>query len=176
MKVRTMGAIVVAIGLIGWLAWLASTGLGFGVEPANEDALVPHLVLALASVLLLTLAYGWTVIFLLVSQRLIERIPTLPKTLYEQLSEPVSKIRKPSVWLCLTGLVFGLVAFVYNAGFANSGHSILVHALLGGVGVVLHPGALALAFMSLRRYDDMLRQLEQELGGAAPSAASEPSS
>ncbi len=161
MKTRALSNTVLGLGLIATflLFWTAFNGYSV----TGEEGLRDHLLVALLAVFLLTLAHGWIVLFLLASGWAIEKTFG---NLLEETARAVRSVRWGVVPFALLALLLAIVNFGLGGQTFTGKLSSSTHRWISWLTLAVQIAALVVEHRGLRRYGELLAEIEQQAGRA----------
>jgi 4-hydroxybenzoate polyprenyltransferase len=156
--------------VIGWLAAfgvIASAALGYAAPPASDvDDLQLHVLLALASVLLLLFAHCWILIYLIVTGRAVREVvkehgldPALPAA--------SSRLQADAVPWLLLAMGLGLGTFLLGSGAAANALPAWIHHALGYAALAAQLYALWVERRVLADHERLVAEVDRRI--AAPA-------
>jgi len=166
-----MGRALLIVGVMATLGLIASAVLGYGLHGPLGQEMQRHVLVALASCLLLLFSHCWIMFYLIGTGKAIKEA-VREHGLEQKLVEDTKRFKNLSYpWLMLA-MATAMATFILGGGAATGSLPSWIHHVLFYVTLLSQARALQLEWRVLEENETLIANLDLRLAGAAEPARS----
>jgi 4-hydroxybenzoate polyprenyltransferase len=163
-----MGRALLIVGLMATIGLLASAAFGYGLQGPVGPEMQRHVLVALASCLLLLFSHCWIMFYLIGTGKAIKDA-VKEFGLEQHLVEETKRFKNVSYPMLMLAMGAAMATFILGGGAATGSLPAWIHHVLFFVTLACQARALQLEWRVLTENEALMANLDRRLAGMTPS-------
>jgi hypothetical protein len=168
-----MGRALLIVGVMATLGLLVSAFFGYGLHGPVGPEMQRHVLVALASCLLLLFSHCWIMFYLIGTGKAIKDV-VKEHGLEQSLVEDTKRFKNASYPMLMLAMGFAMATFILGGGAATGSVPAWIHHVLFFATLLSQARALQLEWRVLTENETLMASLDRRLAGIAASASQAP--